>query len=167
MISYALCHQYAPQRFQLMLAYEYFSIFFVLVCDCNVLVLYQQALKVYVPTYESNGRIWPHIHNRILSSLILYQITMIGYFFVQHFYYAPLLIPLPILSLVFAFACAKKFYPAFEHPALEVAVPPLKEVPNMELIFRSFIPASLSSDKIDDDQYEDALSQVSRTTSFV
>ncbi|KAK7331412.1 hypothetical protein VNO77_25636 [Canavalia gladiata] len=128
------------------------------------LILRNQALKVYVPSYESNGRMWPHIHNRVLASLILYQITMLGYFGVKKFFYTALLIPLPILSLVFGFVCAKKFYPAFERPALEVAAHALKEVPNMELIFRSFIPPSLSSEKIDDDQFEDALSHVSRTS---
>lgn len=129
--------------------------------------LYKQAIKVYVPSYESYGRMWPHMFNRILAALILYQVTMFGYFGVQKFYYAPLLIPLPILSLLFGFVCSKKFYPAFEHPALEVAAAALKEVPNMELIYRSFIPPSLSSEKIDDDQFEDARSQVSRSTSFV
>ncbi|KAL9321019.1 hypothetical protein ACSQ67_012858 [Phaseolus vulgaris] len=128
------------------------------------LVLRNQALKVYVPSYESYGRMWPHIHNRVLASLILYQITMFGYFGAQKFYYTPLVLPLPFLSLIFGFVCAKKFYPAFEHPALEVAANPLKEPPNMELIFRSFIPPSLSSEKIDDDRFEDALSSVSRTT---
>lgn len=131
-------------------------------CTCN-----QQALKVYVPAYESYGRMWPHMYNRILASLILHQVTMVGYFGVQKFVYVPLLIPIPIMSLIFGFVCAKKFYPAFQHPALDVAAHNLKEVPNMELIFRSFIPPSLSYEKIDDDQFEDALSQVSRTTSFV
>ncbi|WJX26906.1 CSC1-like protein erd4 [Trifolium repens] len=92
---------------------------------------------------------------------------MFGYFGVQKFYYAPLLIPLPILSVLFGFVCAKRFYPSFENQALEVAAAELKEVPNMELIFRSFIPPSLSSEKIDDDQFEDARSEVSRQTSFV
>ncbi|KAL2341096.1 hypothetical protein Fmac_009036 [Flemingia macrophylla] len=134
------------------------------------LVMRNQALKVYVPSYETYGRMWPHIHNRILASLILHQITMFGYFGVQQFYYTPLLIPLPILSLVYGFVCAKKFYPAFRHQALEVAATAddvLKEAPNMELIFRSFIPPSLSSEKIDDDQVEDALSRLSRSASFV
>ncbi|KAI4297301.1 hypothetical protein L6164_037195 [Bauhinia variegata] len=131
------------------------------------LILRNQALKVYVPSYESYGRMWPHIHNRILASLILYQVTMVGYFIVQKFYYTPLLFPLPILSLLYGFVSAKKFYRAFQLPALEIAAYELKEVPNMELIFRSFIPPSLSNEKIDDDQYEDALSQVSRSTSYV
>lgn len=89
---------------------------------------------------------------------------MFGYFGTQKFYYTPLVLPLPILSLVFGFVCAKKFYPAFQHPALEVAANTLKEVPNMELIFRAYIPPSLRSEKIDGDRVEDALSQASRTT---
>jgi len=129
--------------------------------------MYQQALKVYVPRYESYGRMWPHINNRILASMVLYQVTMFGYFGVQKFVYAPLLIPLPILTVLFGFVCSKKFYPSFQHQALEVAATEVKEVPNMELIYRSFIPPSLSSEKIDDDQFEDARSEVSRQTSFV
>lgn len=136
-----------------------------------VISWYQQALKVYVPAYESYGRMWPHINNRIIAALILYQITMFGYFGVQKFYYAPLLLPLPIMSILFGFVCAKRFYPSFQNQSLEVAaVSALKGVPNMELMFRAFIPPSLSSEKIDDDQFEDfedARSQVSRSTSFV
>lgn len=132
------------------------------------LVLRNQALKVYVPRYESYGRMWPHINNRILASMVLYQVTMYGYFGVQKFVYAQLLIPLPILTVLFGVICSKKFYPSFQHQALEVAATEVKEVPNMELIYRSFIPPSLSSEKIDDDhQFEDARSEVSRQTSFV
>jgi calcium permeable stress-gated cation channel len=125
-------------------------------------VTYQQALKVYVPRYESYGRMWPHINNRILASMVLYQVTMYGYFGVQKFVYAQLLIPLPILTVLFGVICSKKFYPSFQHQSLEVAATEVKEVPNMELIYRSFIPPSLSSEKI-----EDARSEVSRQTSFV
>ncbi|CAK9165256.1 unnamed protein product [Ilex paraguariensis] len=131
------------------------------------LILRNQVLKVYVPSYESYGRMWPHIHTRILASLLLFQVTMLGYFGVKKFYYTPILIPLPIMSLIFAFICSKKFYRFFQATALEVACRELKEIPNMELVFRSFIPPSLSAGKSDDDQFEDALSQVSRTGSFV
>ncbi|CAK9142838.1 unnamed protein product [Ilex paraguariensis] len=133
------------------------------------LVLRNQVLKVYVPAYESYGRMWPHMHTRILASLLLFQVTMFGYFGVKEFYYAPVLIPLPILSLIFAFICRNKFYRFFQSTALEVACQELKEIPNMELVFRSFIPPSLSAEKADDDeQFEDAMShQVSRTASSV
>uniref|UniRef100_A0A5B6ZDY0 CSC1-like protein ERD4 n=2 Tax=Davidia involucrata TaxID=16924 RepID=A0A5B6ZDY0_DAVIN len=131
------------------------------------LVLRNQVLKVYVPSYESYGRMWPHMHTRILAALLLYQVTMFGYFGVKKFYYVPILIPLPILSLIFAFVCKKKFYHFFQATALEVACREMKETPNMELVFRSFIPPSLSAEKSDDDQFEDAKSQVSRAASFV
>ncbi|KGN49436.1 CSC1-like protein ERD4 [Cucumis sativus] len=131
------------------------------------LILRNQVLKVYVPSYETYGRIWPHIFNRIIASLLLYQLTMFGFFGVKKFYYAPILIPLPIISLIFAFLCHKKFYRSFANTALEVARNDLKEVPSMEQVFRSFVPPSLSSEKVDDDHFEDARSQVSRTGSFV
>ncbi|KAK8551387.1 hypothetical protein V6N13_119857 [Hibiscus sabdariffa] len=131
------------------------------------LVLRNQALKVYVPAYESYGRMWPHIHARILSALLLYQVTMLGYFGVTKFYYTPILIPLPIATFVFIFICRKKFYGTFCHTTLDVASQELKETPHMEQIFKSYIPPSLFSEKLEDEQFEDALSQVSRSESFV
>ncbi|XWS19896.1 hypothetical protein CRYUN_Cryun31cG0055700 [Craigia yunnanensis] len=44
------------------------------------LILRNQALKVYVPSYESYGRMWPHMHTRIIGALLLYQATMLGFF---------------------------------------------------------------------------------------
>ncbi|KAE8715354.1 CSC1-like protein ERD4 [Hibiscus syriacus] len=131
------------------------------------LVLLNQALKVYVPAYESYGRMWPHMHTRILGSQSLYQATMLGYFGMSKFYYTPILIPLPILSLVFFLICRKKFYGAFCHTALEVTNQESKETPHMDQIFKSFIPPSLNSEKLEDEQFEDALSQVSTSESFV
>ncbi|XP_044478175.1 CSC1-like protein ERD4 [Mangifera indica] len=131
------------------------------------LILRNQALKVYVPSYESYGRIWPHIFKRIVAALLLYQVTMLGYLGVKEFYYTPLLIPLPILSLLFAYVCSKKFYRSFSNTALEVVCQELKETPNMEEVFRLYIPPSLHNDKPDEEQFEDALSQVSRSASFV
>ncbi|XP_043808568.1 CSC1-like protein ERD4 isoform X2 [Manihot esculenta] len=130
------------------------------------LVLRNQALKVFVPSFESYGKMWPHMHTRILASLLLFQITMLGFFGLKKFYYTPFLIPLPIISLIFVYVCWKKFYRSFHNTPLEVACHELKEVPNMEQIFRSFIPPSLNSEKADDEQFEDALSQVSRMGSF-
>ncbi|KAK4858381.1 hypothetical protein QYF36_015541 [Acer negundo] len=131
------------------------------------LILRNQALNVYVPKYESYGRMWPHIFLRIVAALILFQVTMFGYLGSKKFFYAPFLIPLIIISLIFSFICDKKFYRAFCNTALEVASHDLKESPNMEHIFRSYIPKSLSSEKPDEDQYDDALSHVSRTESSV
>ncbi|XP_047315265.1 CSC1-like protein ERD4 [Impatiens glandulifera] len=136
------------------------------------LILRNQVLKVYVPSYESNGRMWPHIHTRILASLLLYQMTMFGYFSLKKFTGAVILIPLPVLTVIFALVCRSKFYGFFKDPALEVvASNELKDTTNPEVIFKSFIPPSLAvsddDDKVpDEDQFEDALSQVSRSVSF-
>ncbi|KAH7841026.1 hypothetical protein Vadar_024624 [Vaccinium darrowii] len=86
------------------------------------LVLRNQALKVYVPSYESYGRMWPHIHTRLVAALVLFQVTMFGYFGIKEFIYT---------------------------------------------VFRSYIPPSLNAEKVDEDQFEDAASQVSRSQSFV
>lgn len=121
-----------------------------------------QALKVYVPSYESYGRMWPHMHTRILAALVLYQITMIGYFSVKEFYYTPFLLPLPILSLFFAYVCNKHFYLGFRFTPLEVACKSSKQIPNMESVFQAYVPPSLSMDMFEDaDQFEDAQSQTS------
>nr|GMD06459.1 CSC1-like protein ERD4 [Ipomoea batatas] len=131
------------------------------------LVLRNQALKVYVPSFESYGQMWPHMHMRVVAALILYQLTMIGYFGVKKFYYTPLLIPLPILSFIFAFVCHKKFYRFFQSTALEVSAAELnKVVPNMELIFSSFIPPCLGG-PAQKSHLEDALSPFSRSASIV
>lgn len=105
------------------------------------------------------------MYTRILAALVLYQLTMFGFFGVKKFPYAAILVPLPVLSGIFYYVCGKKFYRSFQSTALEVACKDLKEIPNMEAVFRSFIPPSLSAEKTDDDQFEDALSQVSRTGS--
>ncbi|KAK6782112.1 hypothetical protein RDI58_019908 [Solanum bulbocastanum] len=126
------------------------------------LLLRNQALKVYVPSFESYGRMWPHIYTRMIATLILYQVTMLGYFGVKKFKPTPVLFPLPIISLIFAFICQKKFRQFFISPALEVVSHELKEVPNMEIVYSSFIPPCLSAGKPDEHQFEDALSHVSK-----
>lgn len=131
------------------------------------LVLRNQALKVFVPSYESNGQMWPHIHTRMVAALLLFQVTMFGYFGVNKFIYAPVIIPLPICSLIFAFVCSKKFYRFFHDTALEIAMKELKEVPNMEVVFKSYIPPSLGGEKPAVAHSEDALSQISRSVATV
>ncbi|KAF3774340.1 CSC1-like protein [Nymphaea thermarum] len=131
-------------------------------------VLRNQALKVYVPSYESYGRMWPHIHTRILASLVLFQITMIGYLGVKYFYKVALLIPLPILSVIFGYICSKRFYQSFAFVPLEIASQQPKQSPNLEAAFEAYVPPCLSTEKFEDiEQYEDARSEVSRTASAV
>lgn len=118
-----------------------------------------QALKVYVPSYESYGRMWPHIHTRILAALFLFQVVMFGYLGVKLFVWATLLVPLIVISLIFGYVCRRKFYLGFQHTALEVACRELKQSPDHEEIFRSFIPHSLSTHKPEDHQFKGAMSR--------
>ncbi|KAF6139562.1 hypothetical protein GIB67_015519 [Kingdonia uniflora] len=113
------------------------------------LILRNQALKVYIPTYESYGRMWPHMHKRVLVALFISQITMIGFFGVKKFPYSVLLIPLPILTVVFTLVCNNKFYCSFDDTPLEVVACDVKGTPDLELIYRSYIPPCFTSDKID------------------
>lgn len=131
------------------------------------LITRNQVLKVYVPSYESNGRMWPHMHARIVAALVIYQITMFSYIGLKEFYYAPLVLPLLLLSLIFASVCKTSFYPAFRNTPMTVACREMKESPNLEAVYTAYIPLCLRPEKPEDvDQYEDAQSQTSRTVSF-
>lgn len=118
-----------------------------------------QVLRVYVPSYESNGRMWPHMHTRIIAALLLYQATMIGVISLKEFPYSSILVPLLPISFIFAYICHMRFYPAFANTPLEVAQHELKETPNMDAIYTAYIPPCLKPDKLEDlDVFEDAQS---------
>lgn len=90
---------------------------------------------------------------------------MLGYFKIKKFSFFEVVIPLPILSLIFAFVCTKKFYRFFQSTALEVVCRELKETPNMEIIYKSFIPSSLSGEKSGEVHVEGAFSYVTKVGS--
>lgn len=118
-----------------------------------------QILRVYVPSYESYGRMWPHMHTRIVVALMVYQITMIGFMLLKKLNY-PILVPLLPISIIFSYVCHMRFYPAFAKTPLEVAAQhDSKETPNMESIYAAYIPLCLKPDKLEDlDVFEDAQS---------
>lgn len=120
-----------------------------------------------MPSYESYGRMWPHMHARIVAALIIYQVTMFGYISLKEFYYAPFLLPLIPMSFIFTYACKKHFYLAFVYTPLEVACQGNKEIPNLESVYTAFIPASLRPEKLEElESFDDAQSQVSKSMSF-
>jgi hypothetical protein len=132
------------------------------------LIAKNQVLRVYVPSYESNGRMWPHMHTRIIAALMIYQATMIGVISLKKFVYSSVLIPLIPISLIFAYTCHTRFYPAFAKTPLEVARQELKETPNMGAIYAAYIPPCLKPEKLEDvEVFEDAQSRTtSRAPSF-
>lgn len=107
------------------------------------LINQSQALDVCVPSYESGGRMWPHMHARILAALFVSQLTMIGYFGVKKFVYVPLLIPLPIATVVFAYICRQFFYPTFKCSQLVSVADEVKEVPSVDSIAEAYTPTCL------------------------
>jgi hypothetical protein len=76
---------------------------------------------VHVPDWESNGSLWPHIHHRILAALLAAQITALAYFAVKEFLWTPILLILPILTLIFHVHCNRKFRPLIDHVSLYMA----------------------------------------------
>ncbi|CAM6020246.1 unnamed protein product [Sphagnum balticum] len=131
------------------------------------LVLRNQALKVYVPSFESSGRMWPHIHSRILASLFVAQITMIGYFGIKKFPYTVLVIFLPFITIGFTLLCKMNYYPSFQVTSLAIASEVVTQSPSLSAIINAYTPTCLQSeaDKSEDnDRFEDARSNVSSRT---
>lgn len=102
-----------------------------------------QALNVHVPDWESNGSLWPHIHHRILAALLAAQITAIVYFAVKEFLYTPILLLLPVLTLVFHVFTKRKFKPLIERVSLAMATKEMREQPSVSDIVEAYTPIYL------------------------
>ncbi|GAQ89689.1 hypothetical protein KFL_005510040 [Klebsormidium nitens] len=81
-----------------------------------------QALNVIVPEYESGGRMYPHIHKRFVASLFIAQLTLLGYMGIMKFTYTPVMIPLPVLTVVFHLFTKKCLETRFTATPIEVAI---------------------------------------------
>ncbi|QCE12610.1 CSC1-like protein HYP1 [Vigna unguiculata] len=89
---------------------------FLLVYFCLGYIIYRnQLLNVYVPKYHTGGEFWPTVHNYTIFSLILMHIIVIGIFGLKKLPLASaLILPLPILTLLFNEYCRKRFFPIFK-----------------------------------------------------
>ncbi len=80
-----------------------------------------QLLNVYVAKFETGGKFWPIVHNSMIFSLVLMHIIAIGIFGIKELPLASsLIIPLPVLTLVFNEYCRKRFVPIFKAYPTEV-----------------------------------------------
>ncbi|XP_071721465.1 CSC1-like protein At1g32090 [Rutidosis leptorrhynchoides] len=82
-----------------------------------------QIINVYNQRYESAAGFWPHVHTRIIASLIISQLLLMGLLSTKKAVNStPLLVVLPILTLTFHKYCKSRFEPAFRKYPLEEAV---------------------------------------------
>ncbi|XP_073107245.1 CSC1-like protein HYP1 [Elaeis guineensis] len=97
---------------------------FLLVFFCVGYIIYRnQLLNVYLPKYETGGRFWPIVHNSTIFSLILMHIIVIGIFGLKQLPLASsLILPLPVLTLLFNDYCRKRFLPIFQAYSAETLI---------------------------------------------
>ncbi|KAF2308832.1 hypothetical protein GH714_021493 [Hevea brasiliensis] len=87
------------------------------------LVYRHQIINVYNQQYESAGAFWPHVHSRIIASLLISQLLLMGLLSTKKAANStPLLVILPILTLSFHKYCKSRFEPAFRKYPLEEAM---------------------------------------------
>ncbi|KAM6550055.1 hypothetical protein CsatB_021731 [Cannabis sativa] len=105
---------------------------FLLVYYCMGYVIYRnQLLNVYSPKYETGGKFWPIMHYSTIFSLILMHVIAIGLFGLKKVpLAASLIVPLPILTLLFNEYIRKRFVPIFQAYPVESLVKKDKEDQN-------------------------------------
>ncbi|PPD93866.1 hypothetical protein GOBAR_DD09126 [Gossypium barbadense] len=82
-------------------------------CDL-IFHLIMQIINVYNQQYESGAAFWPHVHSRIIASLVISQLLFLGLLSTKEAANStPLLAILPILTLSFNQYCKHRFEPAF------------------------------------------------------
>lgn len=81
-----------------------------------------QIINVYHQQYESAAAFWPLVHSRIIASLLISQLLLLGLLSTKKAANStPLLVVLPILTLSFHKYCKNRFEPAFRKYPLEVS----------------------------------------------
>ncbi|KAL0329901.1 UNVERIFIED_CONTAM: CSC1-like protein [Sesamum radiatum] len=82
-----------------------------------------QVINVYNQQYESAAAFWPHVHGRIVASLLISQLLLMGLLSTKKAANStPLLVVLPVLTLTFHKYCKNRFEPAFRKYPLEEAM---------------------------------------------
>ena len=85
--------------------------------------LNEQVINVYNQHYESAAAFWPHVHSRIIASLLISQLLLLGLLSTKKAANStPFLVALPILTLTFHKYCKNRFEPAFRKYPLEVCM---------------------------------------------
>eukprot|EP00850_Spirogloea_muscicola_P001230 SM000004S15100 [mRNA] locus=s4:1218131:1223355:- [translate_table: standard] len=96
---------------------------FTLLYSCiGYMVWKHQVLYVYVYPYQSGGLLWPLFIDHVFVALVIGQLTVIGEFGLKAAYYqAAYMIPLPIITLYFAYIVNQRFRRTFGVLPLDLA----------------------------------------------
>ncbi|XP_061369685.1 CSC1-like protein At1g69450 [Gastrolobium bilobum] len=88
---------------------------FLLAYFCLAYIIFRnQFINVYAPKYETAGKFWPIVHSSMIFSLVLMHIIAVGIFALKKLSLAStLMLPLPVLTLLFNEYCRKRFLPIF------------------------------------------------------
>ncbi|XP_028785586.1 CSC1-like protein At1g69450 isoform X1 [Neltuma alba] len=105
---------------------------FLLIYLCLAYIVFRnQFINVYAPKYETAGKFWPIVHNSMIFSLVLMHIIAVGIFALKKLSTASsLMIPLPIITLLFNEYCRKRFLPMFVAYSAETLIKKDREDPN-------------------------------------
>ncbi len=78
---------------------------------------------MYKPVFESGAEYFPSLFGWTITALVLYQITLIGIIILKvGIVQGPMLIPLPVLTLLFYSYCTEHYAPCARDQALFEAV---------------------------------------------
>uniref|UniRef100_A0A0A9CRP1 CSC1/OSCA1-like 7TM region domain-containing protein n=1 Tax=Arundo donax TaxID=35708 RepID=A0A0A9CRP1_ARUDO len=119
---------------------------FVLVYFClGYFIFHNQLFNVYSPKYDTGGRFWPIVHNTTIFSLVVLHIIAIGVFGLKKLPLASsLLVPLPVLTLLFNGFCRNRFLPIFRAYSTESLIKKDREEqskPEMAEFFSNLVTA--------------------------
>ncbi|XP_011017881.1 PREDICTED: CSC1-like protein At1g69450 isoform X1 [Populus euphratica] len=97
---------------------------FLLVYFCLAYIIFRnQFINVYAPKYETAGKFWPIVHNLVIFSLVLMHAIAVGIFSLKKLSLAStLVLPLPVLTLLFNEYCRKRFRPIFTAYPAEILI---------------------------------------------
>ncbi|CAL5092725.1 unnamed protein product [Urochloa decumbens] len=119
---------------------------FVLVYFClGYFIFRNQLFNVYAPKYDTGGKFWPVVHNTTIFSLLVMHLISIGVFGIKKLPLASsLLLPLPVLTLLFNGFCWNRFLPIFEAYSTESLIKKDREEqskPDMPEFFSNLVTA--------------------------
>ncbi|KAI9389780.1 hypothetical protein POPTR_008G091200v4 [Populus trichocarpa] len=97
---------------------------FLLVYFCLAYIIFRnQFINVYAPKHETAGKFWPIVHNLVIFSLVLMHAIAVGIFSLKKLSLAStLVLPLPVLTLLFNEYCRKRFLPIFTAYPAEILI---------------------------------------------